>query len=88
MLRSHAICDPVLKPGDFIDVFFKQPNEVRGKWLSPSLILSIDRSDGYLSVIGFSGRSIYIAVEEIWHSIIEDDFAEHFRNGMISLMRP
>lgn len=80
ILGSHAILDPFVKPGNFVDEFFNQENKHRGNWLSPRGLLSIDSSAGLLSVPGLSGRSSSVPVEYVRHSISEDDFSKHDTN--------
>lgn len=81
MLRSQATRAPVINPGDLVDVFVKKTHEKRGRWLSLRTVLSVDNSSSIVSVPGLSGHSLSIALEDVRHSIVDDEFAEHVRQS-------
>ena len=75
ILRSHVTADPVVDPGDMVQVYVRTGKEKRGKWLSPRTALSIDRTAGTVTVAGSNGRKIVAAVEDTRLAVVDSDLA-------------
>ena len=75
ILRSHITADPVVNPGDIVQVYVRTGKEKRGRWLSPRTALSIDRSAGTVTVAGSNGKRIVAAVEDTRVVVVDNDLA-------------
>lgn len=59
----------------------RRKNRKLGNWLSPRAVLSIDRSDGIVFVPGLSGCAISVAIEDVRHSVVGNNFAKYFHQS-------
>ena len=59
--------------------------EKRCNCLSPRVVLSFYKPSGIVSVPGLAGRPISVAVEDVRHTVTEDEFAAHVRESIDQL---
>lgn len=75
IMRTQATVDIVLKTGDLVQVFVKNEQDKRRKWLSKRAVISTNTSEGTIYVPGDKGHEIIIAVEDTRPFIVSDDLA-------------
>lgn len=85
ILRSRSTLDTPVSVGDMVQVFIKRDHEKRGKWTSPKLVLSYDKSSGIVTVPGTSGHTIKAAIEDVRLAITNSDLATSIQEAMDTL---
>lgn len=87
ILRSKAINNTVVEPGDMVEVFVKQPNNKRGSWTAPRIVLQVNYETGTITVPGARGHHVQAALEDCRLAITDDDFAQSIREANDKLDR-
>lgn len=64
IMRTKATVDPVINPGDLVQVYILHGHEKRGKWSSPRAVNSVDSDSGIFTVPGSRVHKINAAIED------------------------
>lgn len=77
LLRSNATCNPTVRAGHLVQIYFKEKDQKRGRWLSTRTVLSHDPDSGLVTVPGSNGKKIHAVVEDVRLAITDDDLSAH-----------
>lgn len=81
ILRSKAISDISIAPGDLVEVYVKDGKSKRGSWSSPKTVLQFYPSSWTVTVPDANGKTMRAAIEDVRFAVEEDSFASIVRDG-------